>query len=60
MKQISREDLLDPNRLNRVHVVNGRLKDGHATLILSDRSIMTWEEWINGGREELRNVKRFS
>jgi len=45
--------MIDPNRLNRVHVVTVRNIDGKYHLVLSDGSMMTWHHWINGGQLEL-------
>lgn len=42
--------MLDPNRLNRVHVVNVRHdRQMGFFVVLSDGSEMTWPEWIASG-----------
>jgi hypothetical protein len=45
----------DPNRLNRVHVVNVRAKGDRFYVILSDSSVVEWEYWIAMTHEERRN-----
>jgi hypothetical protein len=44
--------------MNRIRVVNVRCKfkgdDVFAFVCLSDGSEMTWQQWINGGCEELK------
>ena len=41
------------NRKDRVHVINVRFIKETYYLILSDGGKINWNEWINGGREEL-------
>jgi hypothetical protein len=51
------ENLVDNERLNRVHVKNVRIRNGYYYIVLSDNSLMTWELWINGGCKEIRDGK---
>lgn len=44
--------VIDENRLNRVHVVNVRGIDGKFYVILSDGDRVLWEQWINLDRKE--------
>lgn len=45
----------DPNRLNRVHVVNVRMKDNKFIVILSDNSEVDWNMWIRLSQQERWN-----
>jgi len=54
---------LTAERLRRVHVENVRVKivrEAHgveraaATIVLSDETTMSWEQWLAGGRDLLQ------
>ena len=42
-------NLIDPDRLRRVHVIGVHGKDGKFFVDLSDDSSMSWGTWVNGG-----------
>jgi hypothetical protein len=57
------EEMRDPGRKARLHVENVRtrtVKEAYgvervaATIILSDETTMSWEQWLAGGRDALR------
>lgn len=41
--------MIDPNRLNRVHVVNVRQKGDKFYIILSDGSEIEWSTYVKNG-----------
>lgn len=43
---------IDPNRLNRVHVVAVQLKNDVWYIVLSDKSTVPWDVWITMSRKE--------
>lgn len=49
-------ELLDPNRLNRVHVKTVRAKGNDYVVVLSDNSEVGWNTWIGLSAQERRNA----
>lgn len=43
--------------INRTHFHNIRIKGEKYIVILSDGTSMTWEQWIDGGCEDLKNER---
>ena len=48
--------MIDPNRLNRVHVVTVRAKGNGYVVVLSDGSEISWDSWIRLSEDERRNA----
>lgn len=44
--------MLDPHRLDRVHVVNVRMKDKSFVVVLSDGSEVDWDLWNRTPQDE--------
>lgn len=52
--------MLDPDRLNRNHVINVRHKDGKYVIVVADKGEkntweISWEQWIKEGRNALKD-----
>ena len=54
------------DRLSRIHVINVRIRIVReargvervaATIILSDETQMSWEQWLAGGRDAIQKGK---
>jgi hypothetical protein len=44
--------MLDPNRLNRVHVVDVKCIENKYYVFLSDNTKVLWDHWITYDRKE--------
>lgn len=52
--------MLDPNRLNRNHVVTVRSKDNKFVVVITDKKgidrwEISWDKWVREGRKALND-----
>jgi len=59
-ERISREAMIDPDRLNRNHVLTVYGKDGKYKVVIADKGEkntweISWEQWVKEGRNALKD-----